>query len=86
YTTNNRLKIHSYSHEGKRPYKCAELGCNYSAVQQCALDIHKVKHMTPEQKKQHQAESMRNVPCGLCEKKFKNSKSLDQHMLKEHKY
>ncbi|KAI8611976.1 hypothetical protein BC830DRAFT_1171447 [Chytriomyces sp. MP71] len=84
YTTSNRLKVHVREHTGERPYKCGAVGCDYSAKQACSLRQHKVRHLPFEQKKVEFSKMLRTLPCRLCQRKYRNDKSLSAHWWRDH--
>ncbi|XP_051910238.1 zinc finger protein PLAG1 [Hippocampus zosterae] len=64
-----KLKVHSYSHTGERPYRCSQPGCAKAFVSKYKLFRHTATH-SPE--KSHK--------CSYCEKKFHRKDHLKNHL------
>ncbi|TEA10175.1 zinc finger protein PLAG1 isoform X1 [Neophocaena asiaeorientalis asiaeorientalis] len=64
-----KLKVHSYSHTGERPYKCIQQDCTKAFVSKYKLQRHMATH-SPE--KTHK--------CNYCEKMFHRKDHLKNHL------
>ncbi|XP_061788694.1 zinc finger protein PLAG1-like [Nerophis lumbriciformis] len=64
-----KLKVHSYSHTGERPYFCSQPGCTKAFVSKYKLLRHMATH-SPE--KSHK--------CSYCEKMFHRKDHLKNHL------
>ncbi|XP_014013338.1 zinc finger protein PLAG1 [Salmo salar] len=64
-----KLKVHSYSHTGERPYRCSHQDCTKAFVSKYKLLRHMVTH-SPE--KTHK--------CTYCEKMFQRKDHLKNHL------
>ncbi|XP_078543409.1 zinc finger protein PLAG1 [Lissotriton helveticus] len=64
-----KLKVHSYSHTGERPYKCTQQDCTKAFVSKYKLLRHMATH-SPE--KTHK--------CNYCEKMFHRKDHLKNHL------
>ncbi|XP_064410465.1 zinc finger protein PLAG1 isoform X2 [Latimeria chalumnae] len=64
-----KLKVHSYSHTGERPYKCTQPDCTKAFVSKYKLLRHMATH-SPE--KTHK--------CNYCEKMFHRKDHLKNHL------
>ncbi|KAI7814568.1 zinc finger protein PLAG1 isoform X1 [Triplophysa rosa] len=64
-----KLKVHSYSHTGERPYRCTHNDCNKAFVSKYKLLRHMATH-SPE--KTHK--------CSYCEKMFHRKDHLKNHL------
>uniref|UniRef100_A0A3Q2XJR9 Pleiomorphic adenoma gene 1 n=1 Tax=Hippocampus comes TaxID=109280 RepID=A0A3Q2XJR9_HIPCM len=64
-----KLKVHSYSHTGERPYRCSHPGCAKAFVSKYKLFRHTATH-SPE--KSHK--------CSYCEKMFHRKDHLKNHL------
>ncbi|XP_061661597.1 zinc finger protein PLAG1 isoform X3 [Syngnathoides biaculeatus] len=64
-----KLKVHSYSHTGERPYCCSQAGCTKAFVSKYKLLRHMATH-SPE--KTHK--------CSYCEKMFHRKDHLKNHL------
>ncbi|XP_069477170.1 zinc finger protein PLAG1 [Ambystoma mexicanum] len=64
-----KLKVHSYSHTGERPYKCMQQDCTKAFVSKYKLLRHMATH-SPE--KTHK--------CNYCEKMFHRKDHLKNHL------
>uniref|UniRef100_A0A8C6U853 Pleiomorphic adenoma gene 1 n=1 Tax=Neogobius melanostomus TaxID=47308 RepID=A0A8C6U853_9GOBI len=64
-----KLKVHSYSHTGERPYCCSHPDCSKAFVSKYKLLRHMATH-SPE----------KNHKCSYCEKMFHRKDHLKNHM------
>lgn len=64
-----KLKVHSYSHTGERPYCCSHPDCNKAFVSKYKLLRHMATH-SPE----------KNYKCSYCEKMFHRKDHLKNHL------
>ncbi|KAK0144650.1 Zinc finger protein PLAG1 [Merluccius polli] len=64
-----KLKVHSYSHTGERPYRCSHPDCTKAFVSKYKLLRHMATH-SPE----------KNHKCSYCEKMFHRKDHLKNHL------
>ncbi|XP_042366404.1 zinc finger protein PLAG1 [Plectropomus leopardus] len=64
-----KLKVHSYSHTGERPYRCSHPACAKAFVSKYKLLRHMATH-SPE----------KNHKCSYCEKMFHRKDHLKNHL------
>uniref|UniRef100_A0A8C5CIV5 Pleiomorphic adenoma gene 1 n=1 Tax=Gadus morhua TaxID=8049 RepID=A0A8C5CIV5_GADMO len=64
-----KLKVHSYSHTGERPYRCSHPECTKAFVSKYKLLRHTATH-SPE----------KNHKCSYCEKMFHRKDHLKNHL------
>ncbi|XP_053715540.1 zinc finger protein PLAG1 [Synchiropus splendidus] len=64
-----KLKVHSYSHTGERPYRCSQPECTKAFVSKYKLLRHSATH-SPE----------KNHKCSYCEKTFHRKDHLKNHL------
>ncbi|CAG5895653.1 unnamed protein product [Menidia menidia] len=64
-----KLKVHSYSHTGERPYRCSHPDCSKAFVSKYKLLRHMATH-SPE----------KNHKCSYCEKMFHRKDHLKNHL------
>ncbi|XP_037311977.2 zinc finger protein PLAG1 [Pungitius pungitius] len=64
-----KLKVHSYSHTGERPYRCSQPDCTKAFVSKYKLLRHMATH-SPE----------KNHKCSYCEKMFHRKDHLKNHL------
>ncbi|XP_056290604.1 zinc finger protein PLAG1 [Pseudoliparis swirei] len=64
-----KLKVHSYSHSGERPYRCSQPDCTKAFVSKYKLLRHMATH-SPE----------KNHKCSYCEKMFHRKDHLKNHL------
>ncbi|XP_078072317.1 zinc finger protein PLAG1 [Mustelus asterias] len=69
FTSVEKLKVHSYSHTGERPYKCSHEACTKAFVSKYKLLRHMATH-SPQ--KTHK--------CTYCEKMFHRKDHLKNHL------
>ncbi|XP_036301071.1 Kruppel-like factor 18 [Pipistrellus kuhlii] len=73
YSKVSYLQIHYRNHIGEKPYNCEWKGCTWKFTRLDALNRHKSRH-TGE----------RPHRCHICDKRFKRSDHLKQHMKSHH--
>ncbi|CAL8293435.1 unnamed protein product [Lota lota] len=64
-----KLKVHSYSHTGERPYRCSHPECTKAFVSKYKLLRHTATHSTEK-----------NHKCSYCEKMFHRKDHLKNHL------
>ncbi|KAJ3226005.1 hypothetical protein HDU81_007550 [Chytriomyces hyalinus] len=79
YTTRNRVKVHSRSHTGSKPYKCPNPDCCYAATQKSSVSTHMLTHLPAEVKSERKLAKKGTIECAACLKKYKTLKTLGSH-------
>ncbi|KAI8830092.1 hypothetical protein BJ741DRAFT_621084 [Chytriomyces cf. hyalinus JEL632] len=77
YTTRNRVKIHSYSHSGLKPYHCST--CDYAATQKSSVNVHMLIHLSAKDRHEHQLARKGTIECPACHRMYKTMATLGRH-------
>ncbi|KAJ3409298.1 hypothetical protein CcCBS67573_g04142 [Chytriomyces confervae] len=79
YTTRNRVKVHSRTHSGLKPYKCPIPNCCYAATQKSSVTVHMLIHLPPKVKYERQLAKKGTIECSDCLKMYKTLATLGRH-------